>query len=100
MTNKAPADPVAEIARLRTVAEAAQFLVGSVELGENRNLTLHAASKVSQALAALGYPADDEGLIDFAGLVRPVAGDENDPDPDMIDGLGAIYGDDPKGGRR
>lgn len=57
-----------ELPKLRDVAAAAEFLVGSVELGEVRNLTLHAASKVNQALVALGYPVNDEGLIDWPAL--------------------------------
>lgn len=57
-----------EMSALREVAEAAQFLVGSIELGEIRHLNLHAASQVNQALSKLAYPIDNEGLIDFEAL--------------------------------
>jgi hypothetical protein len=55
---------------LREVARRAEYLVGTIEQGFERAAVLRAASGVNQALAGLGYPVDDEGLIDWAALAR------------------------------
>ena len=68
--NLALAEVEAKVAGLLAVADAAQVLVGSIELGDDVRAVGRAASRVNQALAALGYPTDDEGLIDFAEEAR------------------------------